>query len=61
MSEPSTSKPSAPPMGKHLASTDKKTRDKAIKALAVFLSDESQASMSAVDRAKLWKGLFYCK
>ncbi|KAG9103741.1 hypothetical protein FRC06_008473 [Ceratobasidium sp. 370] len=77
MSEPSTSKPSAPPLGKHLASTgriairpipfganaaspEKKTRDKAIKSLAVFLSDESQVSMSPTDRAKLWKGLFYC-
>ncbi|KAG8703734.1 hypothetical protein FRC08_002661 [Ceratobasidium sp. 394] len=60
MSEPSTSKPSAPPLGKHLASTEKKTRDKAIRSLAVFLSDESQASMSSTDRAKLWKGLFYC-
>ncbi|KAG8692022.1 hypothetical protein FRC09_011485 [Ceratobasidium sp. 395] len=58
MSEPSPSKPSTPPMGKHLASTDKKIRDKAIKALAVFLSDESQASMSAVDRAILWKGFW---
>ncbi|QRV80305.1 ribosomal RNA processing protein 1 [Ceratobasidium sp. AG-Ba] len=60
MTEPSTSSSSGPPLGKHLASSEKKTRDKAVKALAVFLSDESQASMSALDRAKLWKGLFYC-
>ncbi|KAG9119151.1 hypothetical protein FRC07_005983 [Ceratobasidium sp. 392] len=58
MSDASTSKPKAPPLGKHLAATDKKTRDKAIKSLAVFLSDESQTSISATDRAKLWKGFW---
>ncbi|KAJ1302735.1 hypothetical protein OPQ81_003048 [Rhizoctonia solani] len=50
----------APPLGKYLASTEKKTRDKAIKSLATFLSDDSQKSMSPSERAKLWKGLFYC-
>ncbi|KAF8602324.1 Nop52-domain-containing protein [Ceratobasidium sp. AG-I] len=62
MSEPSASasKPTAPPLGKHLASTEKKTRDRAIKSLAAYLSDESQQSMPTHERAKLWKGIFYC-
>ncbi|CAE7203137.1 unnamed protein product [Rhizoctonia solani] len=53
-------KQEAPPLGKHLASTEKKTRDKAIKSLATFLSDDSRKSMTPSERAKLWKGLFYC-
>ncbi|CAE6514668.1 unnamed protein product [Rhizoctonia solani] len=59
-SSTSGSKQEAPPLGKYLASTEKKTRDKAIKSLATFLSDDSQKSMSPSERAKLWKGLFYC-
>ncbi|CUA67488.1 Ribosomal RNA processing protein 1 homolog B [Rhizoctonia solani] len=59
-SSSSAPKQEAPPLGKYLASTEKKTRDKAIKSLATFLSDESQKSMSPSERAKLWKGLFYC-
>ncbi|KAB5594509.1 Ribosomal RNA-processing-like protein [Ceratobasidium theobromae] len=62
MSSSTTSEPKqeAPPLGKYLASTEKKTRDKAIKSLATFLSDDSQKSMSPIERTKLWKGLFYC-
>ncbi|CAE6451863.1 unnamed protein product [Rhizoctonia solani] len=63
MSSPSAvfvPKQEAPPLGKYLASTEKKTRDKAIKSLATFLSDDSQKSMTPSERAKLWKGLFYC-
>ncbi|KAF8746815.1 Nucleolar protein,Nop52, partial [Rhizoctonia solani] len=63
MSNPSSSshpKQEVPPLGKYLASTEKKTRDKAIKSLATFLSDDSHKSMSPSERAKLWKGLFYC-
>ncbi|KAF8347092.1 nucleolar protein,Nop52-domain-containing protein [Amanita rubescens] len=41
-----------PPLAKYLASTDKKTRDKAIKQLSEFLS--SDTSQDA------WKGIFYC-
>ncbi|KDN49078.1 hypothetical protein RSAG8_02431, partial [Rhizoctonia solani AG-8 WAC10335] len=59
-SSTSVSKQEAPPLGKYLASTEKKTRDKAIKSLAIFLSDDSQKSMTPSERAKLWKGLFYC-
>jgi len=49
-----------PPLGKYLASTDKKTRDKAIKGLATFLSDPSRDGLPKSEMAKLWKGIFYC-
>ncbi|KAG6814117.1 hypothetical protein H0H92_002112 [Tricholoma furcatifolium] len=48
----------APPLGKHLASTEKKVRDKAIKNLSVFLSESSDV-ISKPDMDKLWKGIFY--
>ncbi|KDR85462.1 hypothetical protein GALMADRAFT_234350 [Galerina marginata CBS 339.88] len=48
-----------PPLGKYLASTEKKTRDKAIKSLSVFLS-EGQNLISKPEMDKLWKGIFYC-
>ncbi|KAJ7103355.1 nucleolar protein,Nop52-domain-containing protein [Mycena belliarum] len=48
------------PLAKYLASNDKKTRDKAIKSLSVFLSDDSQEPISKPDMNKLWKGIFYC-
>ncbi|CDO73074.1 hypothetical protein BN946_scf185007.g128 [Trametes cinnabarina] len=51
---------SGPPLGKYLASTDKKTRDKAIKSLAAFLSDPSRDVLPKSEMAKLWKGIFYC-
>jgi hypothetical protein len=42
-------------------STDKKTRDKAVKNLANFLSNSSQdAAIPDLEMAKLWKGIFYC-
>ncbi|KAF9270613.1 Nop52-domain-containing protein [Marasmius fiardii PR-910] len=47
------------PLGKYLASTDKKTRDKAIKNLATFLS-EPENEIPKAEMAKLWKGIFYC-
>jgi len=49
-----------PPLGKYLASTDKKTRDKAIKSLTVLLSDPSRDVLAKSEMAKLWKGIFYC-
>ncbi|KAF8641226.1 hypothetical protein AX17_000860 [Amanita inopinata Kibby_2008] len=55
----STSAATTPPLGKYLASTDKRTRDKAIKHLLAFLSSP-QTSLSNSDLAKLWKGIFYC-
>ncbi|KAG8857720.1 hypothetical protein FRB91_010957 [Serendipita sp. 411] len=50
----------APPLGKELASTDKKTRDDAVKGLAKFLRTTSNKPMSDLEMAKLWKGIFYC-
>ncbi|TFK56726.1 Nop52-domain-containing protein [Heliocybe sulcata] len=50
----------APPLAKLLASTDKKTRDKATKQLASFLSNSAPEALSKVELAKLWKGIFYC-
>ncbi|KAH9486505.1 Ribosomal RNA processing protein 1-like protein B [Psilocybe cubensis] len=54
-----TTSSAGPPLGKYLASTEKKTRDKAIKNLSVFLSD-SQNVISKSEMDKLWKGIFYC-
>ncbi|KAJ4485826.1 nucleolar protein,Nop52-domain-containing protein [Lentinula aciculospora] len=51
---------SAPPLNKYLASTEKKTRDKAIKTLSVFLSDESRDEVPQSEMIRLWKGIFYC-
>ncbi|KAL1740962.1 nucleolar protein,Nop52-domain-containing protein [Schizophyllum fasciatum] len=48
-----------PPLAKYLASTDKKTRDKAVKNLSVFLSDPSRDALPKSEMDKLWKGLFY--
>ncbi|KAF5384910.1 hypothetical protein D9615_001291 [Tricholomella constricta] len=50
---------SSPPLGKFLASTEKKTRDKAIKNLSLFLSNDSRNDLSKPDMDKLWKGIFY--
>ncbi|KIJ22054.1 hypothetical protein PAXINDRAFT_160020 [Paxillus involutus ATCC 200175] len=50
----------SPPLGKYLASSDKKTRDKAVKNLAIFLSNDENNVMSDIEMAKLWKGIFYC-
>ncbi|KAI0652418.1 Nop52-domain-containing protein [Trametes meyenii] len=55
-----TASTSNPPLGKYLASTDKKTRDKAIKNLSVFLSDPSRDVLPKAEMTKLWKGIFYC-
>jgi ribosomal RNA-processing protein 1 len=38
---------------------DKKARDKAIQALASFLSVSSH-ELPASEMSKLWKGIFYC-
>ncbi|RUS17985.1 nucleolar protein,Nop52-domain-containing protein [Endogone sp. FLAS-F59071] len=47
------------PFGKQLAANDRKTRDKAVKSLQLYLSSKKQFSNSEL--LKLWKGLFYCK
>ncbi|KAI6120634.1 Nop52-domain-containing protein [Pisolithus croceorrhizus] len=41
-------------------SKEKKTRDKAVKNLAVFLSDDESNEIPDIEMAKLWKGIFYC-
>lgn len=40
---------------------DKETRDKAVKHLALFLSNPENNALPDIEIAKLWKGLFYCK
>lgn len=50
----------APPLGKELAATDKKTRDNAIKSLRTFLSTTSDKPMADLEMAKLWKAIFFC-
>ncbi|KAH8099324.1 Nop52-domain-containing protein [Cristinia sonorae] len=47
------------PFGKHLASSDKKTRDNAVNSLTAFLSGATDPLPQA-EMAKLWKGIFYC-
>ncbi|WVW86912.1 hypothetical protein I302_108967 [Kwoniella bestiolae CBS 10118] len=63
------SKPEAAmPLGKQLAHTDKKVRDRAIAGLVAFLSQggdtegesSSYVRLDDAEMAKLWKGLFYC-
>lgn len=49
-----------PPLAKYFASTEKKTRDKAIKNLATFLSEAPENALSKTEMDKLWKGIFYC-
>ncbi|THH13471.1 hypothetical protein EW146_g6749 [Bondarzewia mesenterica] len=60
MASASSSTSGTPPLGKYLSSTDKKTRDKAIKNLAIFLSDSSRPPLRKNDMDTLWKGIFYC-
>lgn len=48
----------APKFGQQLASNDKATRDKAVKALTKFL--KTGCVMEEIELAKIWKALFYC-
>ena len=51
------------PLGRYLASTEKRVRDRAIRSLAAFVlmrAQEGGLSMSPAELSKLWKGLFYC-
>lgn len=45
----------------HKLLVDKKTRDKAVKHLALFLSNPENNALPEIEIAKLWKGLFYCR
>ncbi|KAH7886085.1 nucleolar protein,Nop52-domain-containing protein, partial [Phlebopus sp. FC_14] len=40
--------------------TEKRTRDKAVKNLAIFLSNDATTLISDIEMARLWKGIFYC-
>ncbi|KAF9926133.1 hypothetical protein FBU30_004209 [Linnemannia zychae] len=53
-----SAKDSSSPFGKKLAANDKKTRDKAVKALGRWIS--TKKDISHIELMKLWKGLFYC-
>lgn len=44
----------------YISFVEKKTRDKAIKTLSIFLSDESRDEIPKSEMKKLWKGIFYC-
>ncbi|ORX82241.1 Nop52-domain-containing protein [Basidiobolus meristosporus CBS 931.73] len=53
-----TTQPASNSFAKRLAHTDKKIRDKAVKALGKWLS--SREDIDQLELLKLWKGLFYC-
>ncbi|KAF9362383.1 hypothetical protein BGX34_006296 [Mortierella sp. NVP85] len=53
-----SAKDSPSPFGKKLAANDKKTRDKAVKALGKWISNKKD--FTHLELMKLWKGLFYC-
>ncbi|KAM5471768.1 hypothetical protein MauCBS54593_003172 [Microsporum audouinii] len=46
------------PFIRELASSEKKTRDKAVESLTAFL--RSRRDLKLLDLLKIWKGLFYC-
>ncbi|GJE87686.1 Nop52 domain-containing protein [Phanerochaete sordida] len=60
MAATASSSSDVPPLGKYLASNDKKTRDRAVKSLSAFLCDPSHDDLPKSELAKLWKGIFYC-
>lgn len=48
------------PLGKALASTEKRTRDAAIRSLHAYLASNGAHTIPDLELQKLWKGLFYC-
>ncbi|PWN40157.1 Nop52-domain-containing protein [Ceraceosorus guamensis] len=49
------------PLGRYLASPDKRTRDQACQSLKSFLTQRrGQDALPKDEMAKLWKGIFYC-
>ncbi|EEQ85151.2 ribosomal RNA processing protein [Blastomyces dermatitidis ER-3] len=46
------------PFVRELASSDKRTRDKALESLTRFI--QSRIGLQLVELLKIWKGLFYC-
>ncbi|WOL08569.1 ribosomal RNA processing protein [Canna indica] len=51
---------SATVIAKRLASCNRAARDRAVRALSLWLSDQSDDAVSDADLAKIWMGLFYC-
>ncbi|XP_008801543.2 LOW QUALITY PROTEIN: ribosomal RNA processing protein 1 homolog [Phoenix dactylifera] len=47
-------------IAKRLASCNKSTRDRAVRALTSWLPQQLDAAVSDGDLLKIWKGLFYC-
>ncbi|OXV05487.1 hypothetical protein Egran_06740 [Elaphomyces granulatus] len=47
-----------PPFLKELASSDRRTRDKALESLTLFL--RARRDLSLLELLKVWKGLFFC-
>ncbi|PWY99314.1 Nop52-domain-containing protein [Testicularia cyperi] len=48
------------PLGKALASTEKRVRDGAVRSLSQFLAQNGAHALPDLEIQKLWKGLFYC-
>lgn len=48
------------PLGRALASTEKRTRDAAVRSLTAYLSANGAHTIDPLELGKLWKGLFYC-
>ena len=48
------------PLGKALASTEKRIRDGAVRSLTAYLSANGAHTIPDLELQKLWKGLFYC-
>ncbi|SPC64927.1 related to RRP1 - involved in processing rRNA precursor species to mature rRNAs [Ustilago sp. UG-2017b] len=48
------------PLGKALASTEKRIRDYAVRSLHSFLATNGAHTIPDLELQKLWKGLFYC-
>ncbi|KAJ1019323.1 hypothetical protein NDA13_006240 [Ustilago tritici] len=48
------------PLGKALASTEKRIRDSAVRSLHSFLATNGAHTIPDLELQKLWKGLFYC-
>ncbi|SPO30115.1 related to RRP1 - involved in processing rRNA precursor species to mature rRNAs [Ustilago trichophora] len=48
------------PLGKALASTEKRIRDGAVRSLTAYLAANGAHTIPDLELQKLWKGLFYC-
>ena len=56
----STADEAAIPLGKALASTEKRVRDGAVHSLTAYLAANGAHTIPPLELQKLWKGLFYC-